>query len=130
MRLQVLHETHYLYTAPVALSQQLLHLTPRALPWQVCREHRLEISPAPGERSEREDYFGNTVTQILIAAPHSELRVRATSTLEVAPREQAALGLARGAWEAVRDATRAQAPECPKRRAGYAASAASSRSGR
>jgi len=111
MRLRVVHETHYVYTAPVALSQQLVHLTPRALPWQVCREHLLEVSPLPSERSEREDYFGNPVTQFVIAAPHQELVVRAVSTLDVAPREQAALALPRTPWEAVRESTRKDAPE-------------------
>jgi transglutaminase-like putative cysteine protease len=110
MRLQVVHETHYEYTEPVALSQQLLHLTPRALPWQVCREHRLDVTPAPGERNERDDYFGNPTTLLLIAAPHGELVVRAASTLDVAPREQVAFAQPRSAWEAVRDATRREAP--------------------
>ncbi|HEX5093234.1 MAG TPA: transglutaminase family protein [Burkholderiales bacterium] len=111
MRLHVVHETQYDYTAPVALSQQLLHLTPRALPWQVCREHRLEVAPAPGERGERDDYFGNPTTQFLIAAPHDALLVRAESTLDVAPREQAALARPGGAWETVRDAARNEASE-------------------
>ena len=30
MRLHVVHETHYRYSSPVVLSQQLLHLTPRS----------------------------------------------------------------------------------------------------
>jgi len=111
MRLHVVHETEYEYTAPVALSQQLLHLTPRALPWQACREHRIEVAPVPGERSERDDYFGNPTTQFLIAAPHDALLVRAESTLDVAPREQAALAQPGGAWEAVRDAARREASE-------------------
>jgi transglutaminase-like putative cysteine protease len=110
MRLHVVHETHYVYTAPVALSQQLLHLTPRALPWQACREHALEVTPPPGERSERDDYFGNPTTLFLIAAPHEELLVRATSTLDVAPREQAVLAHPRGAWEQAREAARTDAP--------------------
>jgi len=109
MRLHVVHETHYVYTAAVALSQQLLHLTPRALPWQACRQHLLEVAPAPGERSERDDYFGNPTTQFLIAAPHTELLVRVVSTLDVAPREQAALAQPSGAWEAVREAARREA---------------------
>ena len=111
MRLHVVHETHYAYTAPVALSQQLLHLTPRALPWQACREHHLQIQPAPGERTERDDYFGNPTTQFLIAAPHESLLVRAESTLDVAPREQAALARPHGAWESVREAARRDASE-------------------
>ncbi|MGH8690425.1 MAG: transglutaminase N-terminal domain-containing protein, partial [Burkholderiales bacterium] len=55
MRLQVVHETHYSYSSPVELSQQLLHLTPRPLPWQVRHAHRISIDPAPGEYDERDD---------------------------------------------------------------------------
>ena len=103
MRLQVVHETHYTYSAPVVLSQQLVHLSPRALPWQACHAHRLSIEPAPGERSERDDFFGNPTTLILIAAPHDELLVRAASILSVAPRAQEALALPRAAWESARE---------------------------
>ncbi len=111
MRLQVVHETHYTYASPVLLSQQLLHLRPRALPWQKCLAHRLSVEPEPGELAEREDYFGNPVAQLLIAAPHDELLVRAASTLDVAPREQTALGLPRVPWEAAREQARAAAGE-------------------
>ena len=48
MRLHIVHETHYTYSSPVALSHQLLHLTPRALPWQALRAHRIAIEPGPG----------------------------------------------------------------------------------
>lgn len=109
MRLQVVHETHYRYATPVALSQQLLHLTPRALPWQACHAHRLSIEPVPGERSERDDFFGNPTTLLLLAAPHRELLVRAASTLSVAPREKAALAAPSLPWEAVRAAAAAEA---------------------
>lgn len=111
MRLQVVHETHYTYSSPVLLSQQLLHLKPRALPWQTTLAHRLAVEPDPGELAERTDYFGNPVTQLLIAAPHDELVVRAASTLEVAPREQAALGRPRVPWEAAREQARAAAAD-------------------
>ncbi len=70
MRYQVIHETIYRYETPVAISQQLMHLTPRALPWQKRERHALSVDPAPAETAEREDYFGNAVTQILLAAPH------------------------------------------------------------
>jgi transglutaminase-like putative cysteine protease len=103
MRLNVVHETHYTYSSPVVLSQQLLHLTPRALPWQACHAHRLSVEPAPGELGERDDFFGNPTSLLLIAAPHEELLVRAASTLSVAPREQAALALPPLAWESARD---------------------------
>lgn len=110
MRLSVVHETHYVYSSPVVLSQQLLHLAPRALPWQACHAHRLSIEPTPGELGERDDFFGNPTSLLLIAAPHEELLVRAASTLSVAPREQAALARPRSPWEAARDQAPAEAP--------------------
>lgn len=107
MRLNVVHETHYSYSNPVVLSRQLLHLTPRALAWQACDAHHLSVEPEPGEFGEGTDFFGNRTARLLIAAPHEELRVRAESTLNVAPREQQALALPQTAWETVRDRVRA-----------------------
>jgi len=83
MRYTVEHETVYSYEAPVVVSQQLMHLTPRALPWQNPEAHSLVVDPAPGEVQTREDYFGNPVTQVLIAAPHARLRVNARTTVGV-----------------------------------------------
>src|SRR5882757_7428763 len=108
MRYDVLHETVYSYESPVVLSQQLLHLTPRVLDFQRLGEHRIEVQPAPAETSAREDYFGNPVTQVMLAAPHASLAVRAQSRLEVDAR--AAPGPAAGAaepWEQTRDRLRA-----------------------
>jgi len=93
MRLSVVHETHYKYSSPVALSHQLLHLTPRELPWQQPAKHRLTVEPAPAEREERDDYFGNRTVRVLLATPHSELLVRTESEVEVQPRAQAAASL-------------------------------------
>jgi len=109
MRLHVLHETHYSYSSPVLLSQQLLHLAPRELPWQGCRMHRLSIEPRPGEFAESGDFFGNRAARLLISVPHQDLLVHAASTLDVSPREQAALALPRSPWEAVREKARSEA---------------------
>ena len=79
MRLQVVHETRYRYSSPVLLSQQLLHLTPRALPWQAVLSHRITIEPTAGEFDEHEDYYGNPTVHMLLAAPHEQLVVRAES---------------------------------------------------
>lgn len=86
MRLSVVHETHYRYDSPVVLSHQLLHLTPRVVEGQRLEAHRIEVEPAPGELSSRNDYYGNPVTQVLLAAPHEALTVRATSVVETSPR--------------------------------------------
>ena len=109
MRLHVVHETHYSYASPVLLSQQLMHLAPRELPWQACHAHRLSIEPQPGEFAESADFFGNRIARLLISVPHEDLLVRAASTLDVAPREKAALALPRSPWEAVRASSVAEA---------------------
>ena len=103
MRYNVLHETLYRYESPVVLSQQLLHLTPRLLEFQTLLAHRIAVEPVPAETSTRDDYFGNPVTQILLAAPHGRLSVSAESQVEVAPRTLPEGG---GAWEEVRDGMR------------------------
>ena len=103
MRYQVVHETTYRYESPVAISQQLMHLTPRVLPWQKRERHALSVEPVPAEKSEREDYFGNAVTQILLAAPHESLTVRSESTVVVNARPSPPKG---EPWDQVRDALR------------------------
>ncbi|HUN69033.1 MAG TPA: transglutaminase family protein [Burkholderiales bacterium] len=112
MRYQVLHETLYDYESPVVLSQQLLHLTPRPLSFQASEAHRIAVEPAPGETAERGDYFGNPVTQIVLAAPHSSLAVRAESRVTVQSRGADRDVSARAApWEALRERLRAGGDE-------------------
>ena len=103
MRLHVVHETRYRYSNPVLLSQQLLHLTPRVLPWQTVHSHRIGVEPAAGEFDEREDFYGNRTVHMLLAAPHEELVVHAESEVEVAAREKAVLAAPATQWEAVRE---------------------------
>ena len=107
MKYSVLHETLYSYESPVVLSQQLLHLTPRVVDYQRLAWHRIEVGPSPAETAARHDYFGNPVTQVMLAAPHRSLSVRAASSIEVAPRSAPAAGLKCGAsWEQLRDRLR------------------------
>src|SRR5262245_43963845 len=102
MRLHIVHETRYRYSSPVALSQQLLHLSPRLLPWQSCEAHRITVEPAAAEMNDRLDYYGNRAVQVLVAAPHQALLVRVESDVNVKPRAQAALAAPKTPWEAVR----------------------------
>jgi transglutaminase-like putative cysteine protease len=108
MRYDVLHETLYSYESPVVLSQQLLHLTPRVVGFQRLGAHRIEVQPAPAETGTREDYFGNPVMQIMLAAPHASLAVRAESSIEVMQRSRPAES---GPWERIRDGLRQGAAE-------------------
>jgi transglutaminase-like putative cysteine protease len=107
MRLHIVHETHYRYSAPVVLSQQLLHLTPRELPWQKTEMHAITIDPAAGEMAERADYYGNRTVHALVAAPHEALVVRAESVVNVKPRARERRAAPRTAWETVRARIRA-----------------------
>lgn len=107
MRLHIVHETHYRYSAPVVLSQQLLHLTPRELPWQVGERHGITVEPTAGEIAERADYYGNRTTHIVVAVPHEALMVRAESEVNVKPRARERRSAPKLAWEAVRARLRA-----------------------
>jgi len=102
MRLHVVHETEYRYDVPVVVSHQLLHLTPRVLEWQALEAHGITIDPQPGELASRLDYYGNPVTQMLVAAPHAGLTVRAESTVSTSPHAGLAMREPGTPWEEVR----------------------------
>ena len=106
MRYRVVHETLYRYATPVLLSHQLLHLTPRVLPWQRLHSHHIESEPQPAEATEREDDFGNPVRQLLVAAAHQGLKVRAESEVSVAPRAAAARAAPASPWDTLRERLR------------------------
>ena len=82
----VIHETRYVYETRVAVAQQLLHLTPRDLPWQKRLAHTVLLQPMPSEMTEHLDYFGNPVRHAVLDSPHVELKVIADSEVSVAGR--------------------------------------------
>ncbi|MBF5096278.1 transglutaminase family protein, partial [Azospirillum sp. INR13] len=104
-RYRVRHATAYDYGEDVPISHHLLHLTARPHPRQRIRRSLLTIDPAPAVRSERVDYFGNTVTYVAVQEPHRTFSVIAESEVEVfeppalAPDDSAP-------WEHVRDSLR------------------------
>lgn len=106
MRYHIEHLTLYEYTAAVTLSQQLVHLTPRALPHQKCLSHTITIEPQAAEFSERVDFFGNPVAQFVVRTAHHELSVKAESVVELASRPED-IELAESLpWEEVRERLR------------------------
>ena len=82
----VVHETTYKYDQPVSLSRQIVHLAPRALPYQKCLSHRLTVTPTPEVLSETEDAFGNPITSLFIEAEHAELKVASEMFVEISDR--------------------------------------------
>ncbi len=97
----VVHETSYTYEHPVNLSRQIVHLMPRSLPWQVCRSHRLEITPEPEIVSIGVDAFGNPTRALNIEDDHESLVVRAESWVDVTERVHPD-DAATPPWDAVR----------------------------
>jgi len=112
-RYSIIHETRYAYESRVAVAQQLLHLTPRELPWQRLLSHRIDIDPQPSETTEHLDYFGNAVRHAVLDSPHDCLTVRAESEVTVGRRSYWQPGgrIAAGSpgWESVRDQLHAAA---------------------
>jgi transglutaminase-like putative cysteine protease len=102
-RFHVLHETRYEYAATVALSQKLMHLTPRSFQFQQCESHSISLNPADSERTLGIDYFGNHTNYCVVSEPHQNLLVRAESTLTLQPRPGQELIANSVPWEQARD---------------------------
>ncbi|WP_042689784.1 transglutaminase N-terminal domain-containing protein, partial [Azospirillum sp. B506] len=104
-RYRVRHATAYDYGEDVPISHHLLHLTARPHPRQRIRRSQLTIDPVPAVRTERVDYFGNTVTYVAVQEPHRSFSVIAESEVEVF--EPPALSPESSPpWEQVRDSLR------------------------
>jgi transglutaminase-like putative cysteine protease len=102
MKLQIVHRTTYRYGETVTTSHHEARLAPRDTENQRALGHELTISPPPGARRRRLDYFGNRAVHFSLSEPHRALEVVATSRVEVDPVRAPAPGAA-PAWESVRD---------------------------
>lgn len=78
---EITHTTLYRYASPVAVSHNLLRLTPRQLDHQIRLAHQVQIGPAASETSHHTDYFGNEVVFATLAEAHRELRIVSRSTV-------------------------------------------------
>ena len=85
-RYAIVHDTIYKYDQPVSLSRQIVHMAPRALPWQKCRSHELTMEPTPEILSEMLDAFGNPITSFFLEAEHDELKVSSKMWVDVEAR--------------------------------------------
>jgi len=103
---RVTHRTEYVYESEVSSSYGELHLQPRDLPGQVCRESRLRIEPEPHDFRQRTDFYGNRTAYFAVLEAHTRLSITAESVVDVDGR-RAGLALAGDqAWEVVRDRLR------------------------
>ena len=80
---KIVHRTTYKYKYPVSVGNHVACLQPRNLANQSAQS-QLHISPTPVTRSERVDFFGNTLCFFTIQEPHTELVVEARSEVKLA----------------------------------------------
>jgi transglutaminase-like putative cysteine protease len=84
--LEVRHETHYAYTAPVTLAHHLAHLQPLSDAHQRLDAFALEVTPQPASWRDSRDAWGNAQCHFGLVQPHERLVVTATSRVAVSPR--------------------------------------------
>jgi transglutaminase-like putative cysteine protease len=102
-RLQVEHETTYDYSARVDLAYHIAYLRPAQTDYQQVEAFTLDIDPPPSYRSTGRDAHGNQQDAFSLYGPHESLRVRADSSVEVAPRFAGLDPATSPAWSEVRD---------------------------
>ncbi len=84
MRFSVCHETHYRYSAPVALAAHVLRLAPRA-DGAVLQMHRLTVDPVPSVWQDLTDRYGNSITRLEFEGLSDHLRIESRFDLETRP---------------------------------------------
>lgn len=107
--------TTYTYASEVAAARHVLRLLPIPRPGQRVVAAALDIRPAPIERRDGTDFFGNRVTHIVLDHAHDRLEVEMLARIIVDPPDPPAAGTT-PAWEAVRDglvASRELGPAAP-----------------
>lgn len=97
-RYEVCHRTTYRYEPAVTDGYTLAYVLPRPTPRQTVEEAEVIVEPAPDERAEHVDVFGNRALQFGVHRGHGSLAVQASSAVEVAPHAPVGPG---PAWEEV-----------------------------
>jgi transglutaminase-like putative cysteine protease len=75
--------TTYHYASHVAYARHVLRLTPIDRPGQRVHATALDVEPAPIERREGGDFFGNRMSWIELDQPHDMLSVRVAARVAV-----------------------------------------------
>jgi transglutaminase-like putative cysteine protease len=75
--------TTYSYESPVGYARHVLRLMPINRKEQCVHAVALDIEPAPIERREGRDYFGNRLTWIELGQPHETLTIKVAARISV-----------------------------------------------
>ena len=108
--------TTYHYASSVAHARHVLRLTPIDRMGQRVHAAAVDMEPAPVERREGHDFFGNRMTWIELNQPHDTLSVRVAARVAV---KRDIVMEASPAWEDVRDAAFASGDLSPNSPAHY-----------
>jgi transglutaminase-like putative cysteine protease len=94
--------TTYRYASQVAYARHVLRLTPIDRPGQRVHASAVDVEPAPIERREGADFFGNRMTWIELDQSHDILNVRVAARVAL-KHEAAPAADTTPPWEAVRE---------------------------
>jgi len=94
------HVTRFVYTPPVTESMTEVRMQPRAEGGQRCLKFELHTQPRARILGYR-DHLGNIVHHFDIPGKHSQLKITAESTVEIAPAPPLPESLDAGAWVAM-----------------------------
>ena len=103
MLLHVTHETRYAYAPAVETAQHLAHLRPLATASQELVSHQLTIDPAPAQRNEVPDLYGNTRAFFALESTHDHLIVTAESVVKTSAPVLSPAVARELPWETVRE---------------------------
>ncbi|HXX68457.1 MAG TPA: transglutaminase family protein [Polyangiaceae bacterium] len=81
MRFKVAHQTLYRYDTPVRFAPHVLRLTPRPERVSIL-SHDLTVTPAPAERADFVDLFGNRLTRLVFEGEADALRIESRFELD------------------------------------------------
>ncbi|WP_433827298.1 transglutaminase family protein [Actinoplanes sp. CA-015351] len=83
-RLKIQHKSGFEYAGPVSSSYNEARMWPRNEARQAVLDAKVEVWP-PARTYKYEDYWGTVVTAFDVHAPHEQLTVTASSTVETLP---------------------------------------------
>jgi len=97
---RVEHQMRYRHTGTVSVSHHLGCLVARRLQTQIPGPCEIRVHPAPADRIDRSDYYGNTLTYFTILTPYRELTVETTIVVKVLMRDALIRPNRSPAWDA------------------------------
>ncbi|HEY1723067.1 MAG TPA: transglutaminase family protein [Magnetospirillaceae bacterium] len=103
MKYAVKQVTTYNYASAVPFAKHVLRLTPMGDAGQTVLANTITIDPAPRERQEDNDFFGNRVTHIAFESPHLTMTITCEAAIEKSEAVTDDLA-ATPTWTTVRDA--------------------------